>query len=220
MAIQSVHVGDDLEMPDSQSSPHAVSSSPPPASQAAPQAAITNPIQIVQALNPALQGVDNPDIDEGIYELATGGMTRDNSDSGSDVGFGLDLDSECESDNEMVVVTKKDIKRLKFLENFHEEVSNYQDANQRQINEVRARLAMEKTDREELEEKLKAAREDMKAMDNRIARLEAQLMASLIPDPQEVPYLVSMADSDVEEVPLSPQGRFGQDGEDESRNGG
>lgn len=202
MAIQSVHVGDDLDMPDSQSSPQAVSSSPPPASQAAPQAAISNPIQVVQVLNPALQGVDNPDIDEGIYELATGGMTRDNSDSGSDVGFGFDLDSECESDNEMVMVTKKDVRRLKFLENFHEEVSNYQDTSQRQINEVRARLAMEKTDREELEEKLKAARKDMKAMDNRIARLEAQLMVSLEPDVQEVPWLVSM-ESDVEEVPLS-----------------
>lgn len=193
MAIQSVHVGDDdLDMPDSQSSPQAVSFSPPPASQAAPQAAISNPIQVVQVLNPALQGVDNPDIDEGIYELATGGMTRDNSDSGSDVGFGFgfDLDSECESDNEMVMVTKKDVRRLKFLENFHEEVSNYQDTSQRQINEVRARLAMEKTDREELEENLKAARKDMKAMDNRIARLEAQLMVSM--------------ESDVEEVPLSP----------------
>ena len=214
-------INNNFGMVDSQFSLGVANSGAPPASQAAPQAAMSNPIPV---LNPALQGVDNPDIDEGIYELATGGRTRDNSESDSDfdtvdfdvdphAGIDLDLDldlgSECESDTEMVVMTRKDVKRLKFLENYHEEVSSYHDTSQRQLNEVGARLAMEKTDKELVQEKLKVARKEIKDKDNRIAQLEAQLMVMLASD----------VHVQVQELPSSPLGGFDQDGEDHLRYG-
>lgn len=129
------------------------------------QSPVSDSNEVVPATKYDSQGADNPDIDEGIYELATGGTTRD--DSGSD--------SDSDDDDDMVTITRKEMKRLKFYENFVEEISKFQDASERQLYEVGARLAMEKTDKTELIDLYEEGKKNTRADKKRIRELEAQL---------------------------------------------